>query len=213
MEGCEKQDNLIRTGIYGGNFNPIHNGHLRLALEAMEQFALEEVWFLPAAVQPFKQNLPVPDVRHRAAMIELAIRDIPHFSLCDYEMNKPGISYTFETMQYLKEACPERKFFFLMGEDSARSFLRWKHPEIICSCASLIIAPRGKKSGLAKEAAEIAAFPGAEVFLLDAPVYNISSTEIRQRWEEENFCSRHLNPDVREYISAHHLYDGKEEGT
>ena len=204
-------DQRRKTGVYGGNFNAVHNGHLQLARAAMEELQLEEVWFLPASIQPFKQELHIPDVRCRAAMIELAIQGIPHFSLCDYEMNKPGVSYTYETMQYLTKAYPDRKFYFLMGEDSARSFLSWRHPEIICACASLAIAPREDASRIREEADRIAALPKAEVVILHAPLYDISSTEIRRRHRDTGFCSRHLCPEVRRYMEEHHLYDGEED--
>lgn len=209
-------------GILGGNFNPVHNGHLSIAQKAYEQFHLDEVWFMPAWIQPLKQGLPVAPAEDRARMVELALWNVPQFSLCSYELEKKGVSYTCETLKALCRIWPDCKFFFILGADSIYSFDTWKHPEEICACASLLVACRHQE-GMRDEALFVCAEKlrrkyNADIAFIDTPFYDISSTDIRTLLKTEQpqsvskdkktvqKCRDVLPEDVYLYIKEHGLY-------
>ena len=111
-----------KIGIMGGTFNPIHNGHLLIAENARWQFGLDQICFLPAGIPPHKQNLMVLDGHSRCEMVQLAIEDNPDFYLSDYEVQRTEPSYTYLTLEYLKQKYPEDTLYFIMGADSLRDF-------------------------------------------------------------------------------------------
>lgn len=201
------------VGILGGSFNPIHNGHLNIAKRAYEQFHLDEIWFLPAFLQPLKQGMSATvSADDRKRMVELAVRDFPFFSMCSYELEKKGVSYTCETLRALKNTHPDTEFFFILGADSIYTFDSWKDPETICSCASLLVAARhqnGKPDSLlAKRAAYLTETYGARIHFIDAPFYDISSTEIRAD-HKAGCAAKYLPAAVLRYIETHGLYKNR----
>ena len=131
---------LKRVGILGGSFDPIHKGHLNIAQSAYEEFALDEVWFIPAGHSPNKDEKKMTAADIRAEMTALAIYDIPYFKLSRMEIDAEGTSYTYLTLTKLKEACPDIDFFFIMGADSLDYLEKWYHPEIICEKAVILAA-------------------------------------------------------------------------
>lgn len=136
------QKHLKRVGILGGSFDPIHKGHLNIAQSAYEEFALDEVWFIPAGHSPNKDEKKMTAADIRAEMTALAIYDIPYFKLSRMEIDAEGTSYTYLTLTKLKEACPDTDFFFIMGADSLDYLEKWYHPEIICEKAVILAAVR-----------------------------------------------------------------------
>ena len=201
-----------RIGILGGSFNPVHSGHLGIAKKAYEQFGLDEVWFMSAGIQPFKQGISSASAADRAQMIRLAIRGIPYFSLCTYELEKKGVSYTCQTLHALCRMYPDCSFFFLLGADSLYSFEHWLHPEEICSCAFLLVACRHQAhrpdDALYRKAEELQRALGARIDFIDTPFYDISSTHIRELLSEGSGpLPGHLLPEaVYQYIREHGLY-------
>jgi len=201
-----------RVGILGGSFNPIHNGHLNIAQKAMDQFFLDEIWFMPAWTQPLKQGITVTPGVHRKEMIRLAIEKHPGFSICTYELDKKGISYTCETLQAFCSLYPETDFFFIMGADSVNTFDHWKHPEIICQCVVLLVACRhqqGKEDQILYEQAEqLKSKYQARIEFLDTPFYDISSTQIRSFVQNNTaYPDQDILPDkVLQYINNNGLY-------
>lgn len=117
---------MATIGILGGTFDPIHFGHLRLAEEAREAWPLDEVWFLPAQVSPFKTDQPASPAEHRFAMVQAATEDHPHFCVSDVDLQRPGPSFTAETMRQLSEDYPEHEWVLILGMDAVRGFPRWK---------------------------------------------------------------------------------------
>lgn len=209
MESVHKR----QIGILGGNFNPIHNGHLAIAQKAYEQFQLDEIWIMPAAVQPLKIGLPVTPAKHRKHMIELAIKNIPYFKMCTYELDKQGVSYTCETLSDFCRLFPDTDFSFIMGADSIYTFEKWRKPELICSCARLLAACR-HQSGiqdeqLYKKAEFLRQQFGARIEFIESPFYDISSTQIRELLSNDTIHmkeQRILPVEVLSYIRECGLY-------
>ena len=124
------QKHLKRVGILGGSFDPIHKGHLNIAQSAYEEFALDEVWFIPAGHSPNKDEKKMTAADIRAEMTALAIYDIPYFKLSRMEIDAEGTSYTYLTLTKLKEACIILKL-------SVRRQLFWPQYVMIWICRRL----------------------------------------------------------------------------
>lgn len=215
MEQTEKKTTaslcgLQRIGVFGGSYNPVHCGHLQIAEAARVQFDLDQVWFVPAWIQPFKQDMQVVSAMHRRQMLSLALEPYPYFRICDYELEKKGISYTCDTIKALKKMLPDTHLYFIMGADSLDTFCTWYHPEEICACASILAAVRhrpGKSDELQRQADILRQSLGADIHFLQTPFYNISSTQIRQM-DPLTLAGQHLVPgSVLQYICEHHLYE------
>jgi nicotinate-nucleotide adenylyltransferase len=166
---------MIKTGIYGGSFNPIHNGHIALARQLLAAASLDEVWFVVSPQNPFKQtSSDLLDDVERLELTRLALADDDRLVACDYEYHLPKPSYTWHTLQSMSRDYPDRTFTLLIGADNWLAFDRWYHGEDILSRYSIVVYPR-KDSPI-----DALALP-TNVHLLDAELYNISSSEIRRR--------------------------------
>jgi nicotinate-nucleotide adenylyltransferase len=134
---------MKKIGLLGGSFDPIHFGHLNLAFELMERGQLEEVWFIPAHVNPLKTHIPPVSFEHRLAMLKLAVEGISPFKIKDLESRRPAPSYTVETLRLLLAEFTARvespHFYLLLGEDSIASFVHWHLPHEIVKMAHLLI--------------------------------------------------------------------------
>lgn len=166
---------MIRTGFYGGSFNPIHKGHIALAESFMQDMKLDDVWFVVSPQNPFKQtgNDLLADKR-RFEMVQLAIADNPRFCATDYEFHLPKPSYTWRTLKSLALEYPEREFVLLIGADNWVSFPRWDHYEDILHHHAIAVYPR-------RDYPINATLLPPGVTLLNTPLYDISSTDIRNR--------------------------------
>lgn len=130
-----------RVGLFGGTFNPIHLGHLRGAEEVREDFALEEIIFIPASLPPHKVQTDVVDSKHRLEMVRLAISKNPFFSLSDIELKRPGKSYSIYTLQYFRENYPW-KFYFILGSDAFIEIETWKGYQNLFALSDFIVMVR-----------------------------------------------------------------------
>jgi len=178
---------MKKIGIMGGTFNPIHTGHLMLAEWALDAIKLDEVWFIPTGISYQKKSQEVLAGEERLYMTELAIRDNEHFRCLDLEVRRKGYTYSYETLEQLKERYPEREFFFIIGADCLFSLENWRHPERILACCTLIAAVRGdtawQEMEEKKRELEQKYLSGRNGRILLIPFLNlsISSTQIRQR--------------------------------
>ena len=201
-----------KIGILGGTFDPIHTGHLMLAEEARCALSLDRILFIPAGIQPFKQDRPGGASNlERADMVRLAVSGNPFFSLSLVEMEKAGISYTYETLEILTERFAGDDLTFLMGADSLFDIASWKNPERIMARCSIAAAQRegDDLEACMDKAEELRSSFGARITILRLPRIDISSTDIRRRIAEGTSI-RYLVPDsVREYIALHGLYRPK----
>ena len=150
----------MRLGIFGGTFDPVHYGHLLLAECCREQCKLDEVWFLPAAVPPHKQDLELSSAEDRINMLELAIAGQSAFGVCRYEIDRGGVNYTFETLAHFHEEDPCRELFFLLGADMLADLPHWRHPAQILELAVPVAVRRPGAGEL--DFAEFAPFASPE---------------------------------------------------
>ncbi len=197
----------MKIGIMGGTFNPIHNAHLMLGEYAYRNFELDEVWFMPNGNPPHKDNPNLLDnSMFRKEMVELAIEDIPYFKLCDYEINRKGKSYSYETMEYFKSIYPEYEFYFIVGADSLFSIEKWKHPERLLKLVTLLATYRDDidtSEEMDRQINYLNQKYGSDIRLLKTPIMSISSSEIRDNVKElESF----MPEKVAAYVRKHQLY-------
>ena len=199
---------MERIGIYGGSFNPPHIGHLEAARSALRSLKLDRLLLIPAGQAPHKsspEGTPAP--AHRLEMLRIAARGLEKTEISDLEMNREGPSYTYETVEQLRKLYPDAELVLLMGTDMFLSFLTWKNPERICKNATLGVFCRGlrkEKDAIYAKRAELEAL-GAKVELVDNPVIDISSTQMR-RMLVFRFGRFLLPKGVWEYIRENKLY-------
>lgn len=209
---------IKKVGILGGTFDPIHWGHLNLAFELMEKRHLDQVWFVPAQLNPFKtQTLPT-SLDHRLAMVKLAIQSIPEFYLKDSEKKRPSPSYTIHTLQaFIKEQAAHptlHQFYLLMGEDSVPGFFQWYLAEEIVQLVSLLI---GSRSGIwcypLDNHLSLPICQAIQAGLTPTRLMDISGTVIRQRLAQGLYCGHLVCASVLDYIQANQLYSSSLETT
>jgi len=155
---------MKRIGIFGGSFNPIHNGHIALAQAVLRQCVLDEVWLMVSPQNPLKQNMDLLDDHLRFEMVQKALEDVSGVKACDYELHLPKPSYTWHTLQSLSRDFPECRFTLILGGDNWAHFQRWYHWQDILRSCEVAVYPRDGYAGT-----------------IEAPLVNVSSTEIRQK--------------------------------
>ena len=172
----------MRVGIYGGTFDPVHLGHLVLAESCREACALDEVWFMPAAISPHKQTRPVTPGKQRLEMLRFAIAGHTQFKLSSWELDRPGPSYTVETLRHLKQEDPDRELFLLMGADSLADFPAWREPQEILKLAQLVVVNRGDRAvDLTPFIEAFGVSRAVEIQQVNMPAIDISASAIRAR--------------------------------
>jgi nicotinate-nucleotide adenylyltransferase len=196
----------MRLGIFGGSFDPVHNGHLALARACQKQIALDEVWFMPTAVQPLKAHGPHAGDHDRVEMLRLATADLPVWRVCTLEIDRGGRSYTVDTMRQLHEELPEAELFFLIGADALRDVWQWKDPHEIFRLATPLIVHRPAEARPDLAALGSLCTPATQPRIVDMPLLDISSTEIRRRVGVGESIESLTPSAVREYIAQHRLY-------
>ena len=154
----------MRTGIFGGSFNPIHVGHIALAKAALKQCGLDEVWLMVSPQNPLKQNMELLDDGLRFRLAQQALEGVDGVVASDYELRLPRPSYTWNTLRHLAKDYPDRTFILLIGGDNWAHFQRWRHWQDILRQFDVAVYPRGEYLGT-----------------FDAPLFDVSSTEIRER--------------------------------
>jgi nicotinate-nucleotide adenylyltransferase len=198
----------LRVGILGGVFNPPHLGHLVCAQEALVQLELEKVVFMPVGQAPHRELEGDPGAEVRLEMVELAAGDDARFAISRAELDRPGPSYTVDTLRELREKVDD-ELFLILGGDQAAALPAWHEPETVLSLATVAVVERSNWSRNAI-GIKIGRLPGAErVRYLDMPIIQISSSAIRRRVFEGKPI-RYLVPDkVANYIGANGLYGAK----
>ena len=196
----------MNIGIFGGTFDPPHVGHLVIADQALTQLKLDEVWFMPAGQPPHKANNHVSAAVHRVEMTRLAIQDHAGFKLSTFDVDRPGPHYSAIAIELLEQTHPQHDWYFIMGEDSLEDLPRWYEPRRLIAQATLAVAGRPGASTDLHDLEQ--AIPGlsAKVRWVDAPLVDLSSTQLRQM-ANAGASLRYLVPDaVLEYIHQHRLY-------
>jgi nicotinate-nucleotide adenylyltransferase len=198
----------MRRGILGGTFDPIHTGHLILAQEVLWRLGLDEVWFVPTGEPWMKRGQRLTSQTHRKAMIELAINENKRFKLSTLEMDRPGETYTVDTLEELRAGeMRDGDILFIMGVDTLNSMHRWKSPKRLLELVQIVVALRPGHGAL-DLGSLLAIDPTIDEHLITVhmPLIEISGTELRRRaGSGESY--RYLVPDaVGEYIKSNGLY-------
>ena len=192
-------------GVFGGTFDPVHHGHLALAEEACDALGLESVIFVPAAVPPHKPGVPVARAEHRLAMVEAAIAGNPRFSVTRLELDRPGPSFSVDTLERL--AGRRDDLWFILSSEALAGLPTWREPDRILELARLAVLPRAGQSTI-DERWVGEHYPGREdrFRFLPGPLLPISGSVVRQRVAAGRSI-RYLVPDaVARYIAQHRLY-------
>ena len=203
-----------RIGILGGSFNPVHTGHLILAQDALEQFGLSRVVFVPAAQPPHKPSLQLAPAADRMAMLRLALGDDARLAVSEDEIQRGGVSFTVDTLRRLREQLPDAALFFIIGGDTLRELHTWKDIYAVLELATIITVARPGFSvdGLDEEALRLRdPWPRRlAANVATGHLVEISATDIRNR-VSRGLSIRYLVPQsVAGYIAAHGLYRNQE---
>lgn len=197
---------MSRIALFGGSFNPIHNGHLHLAQTVHQQCGLDRMLLMPSGTAPHKSSDAYAPAADRLAMCRLAAEPYPWLEISDYELTKPGKSYTVETLRYLHSCFPEDALFLLTGSDMLLSFDSWYCWQEILTLAGLLCVSRGTEPEdvLRQKAAELSSY--GQVTVVHAKPLPMSSSQIRHKIELCRKFSCYLPENVVQYIMLHRLY-------
>jgi nicotinate-nucleotide adenylyltransferase len=220
---------MMRLGLLGGSFNPIHNCHLTVAAQTREALDLDRVLFIPTGDPPHKDFGSLAPARHREAMVRLAIEGEPSFGLSDVELRRQGKSYSIDTIRALQaEMGPASELFFMIGLDAFLDLPSWKEADILLRTCRFVVVSRPRVSF--RQLATMPLFPpvdqdklnaldqgatprlsipvpgGERLTLLHLPPCHVSASEIRQRIREHRNVSDMLPLPVQSYIIQHCLY-------
>ncbi len=196
-----------RVGIFGGTFDPIHMGHLIVAETIMDEFHLDKVVFIPAAVPPHKLDKQISPAKHRYMMTMLATCSNPRFQVSDMEMHRQGPSYSRDTLaQLLEEHGRDTEFYFIVGADSVENLHTWNRiDELLTMCHFIGASRPGCMPDMEKIAQRFGSL-AEKIHCLETPELEISSTEIRHRVGQKRTI-RYIVPEtVEQYIYKEKLY-------
>jgi nicotinate-nucleotide adenylyltransferase len=183
---------VSRVGVFGGTFDPVHVGHLAIANDALDELALDRVYFVPARRSPLKEEGPIASAEDRLAMLTAAIADEPRFRISRVELDREGPSFTVDTLEGLRG---EGELFLILGSDAYADFQRWREPARIKGLATIVLAAR----------------PGSPnaphgVRMLDSPLMDISSRELRARAARSRSLRYLVPKEALRYLEEHRLY-------
>lgn len=197
-----------KVGILGGTFNPIHFGHLILAQNAYEEYELDKVLFIPTGISHFKDQNIVLDKKVRCDMTRLAIEDNECFELSTIEIERPGNSYTCDTILQLKETDPDCEYYLIVGADTVFMMEKWMNPQLIFDNAIILASVRDDNGTdeLRKKAEELRNRYNADIRILHSPMIDISSTTIREKVNAHKSVKYLLPDKVIAYIEKNGLY-------
>ncbi len=197
---------MQRVGILGGTFDPPHIGHLILGEYTAEALELDCLLFVPAADPPHKQEQRKTAVHHRLAMVEIALADNPHFQLSQVDMERSGPHYSVDMVRIIQQQYPGAELYFVMGGDSLRDLPKWNQPEVLIELCKLAVMRRPGDNVTPDMHQAVLPTLAERVVMIDAPVLEISSSQITQRIRDHRSV-RYVVPDaVLAYIHENKLY-------
>ena len=192
-----------RLGVMGGTFDPVHHGHLVAASEVAARFDLDEVVFVPTGHPTFKQDQSVTEAEHRYLMTVIATASNPRFTVSRVDVERPGLTYTVDTLRDLKSARLDADLYFITGADAIEQILTWKDAEELFAMAHFVAVTRPGHT------LSVEGLPPDRVSILEVPALAISSTDVRAR-ARAGQPVWYLVPDgVVQYIAKHRLYRGQ----
>jgi nicotinate-nucleotide adenylyltransferase len=206
---------IDRIGIFGGTFDPPHLGHMILASEALCQLKLDKVLFMLSPDPPHKREQEKSNVQHRFKMLQTMIKNDSNFGISTVDLDRPGPHYTVDSMHLLHQMYPNAKLVYLMGADSLQSLYKvwYKAAEFVELCDEIGVMLRPSThldtNGLEEH------YPGInqKIRLIDAPLLEISSSEIRDRIQSDGHYRYYLDKEVYQYLNQHQVYPRKDSAT
>ena len=199
---------MSKIGLMGGTFDPIHNGHIALAKQALTEFRLVRILFIPNYCPWMKSGRRIADANDRIDMVRAAIQDEPRFDLSYIEINAGGNSYTSNTVLQLKKEHPEDTYFFILGADSLFTIEQWVHPEIIFQCVTILAAVRDDcdLEALKAQKEHLTDKYHGDIRLMHMQRIEISSTYIRDHFYTSENTGKMLPAPVCQIIKERQLY-------
>ena len=194
----------MKIGLYFGTFNPIHVGHLIIANHMAEYSDLEQIWMVVTPHNPHKQKNTLLDDYQRLHLVNLAIEEYPKIKATDVEFKLSQPNYTVNTLAHLKDKFPQHEFSLIMGEDNLKSLHKWKNYEYILENHAIYIYPRVSQA-IEKES-DSAVQNHPKIHKIDAPIVEISSTDIRENIKNKKNVRPLLSEKVWNYIDHNNFY-------
>lgn len=201
----------MKVGIFGGTFDPIHNGHIAVADAIYKSSELDEIVFMPSYISPHKQFKHITDPDHRIKMLNLAVEGFPFLMVSTFEIDRKETSYTYVTMQELQNMFPENEYYFIIGADMVFDLPNWyRVRDLLKECSFIAMQRPGYKSELMdKQIAILRNDYCANLTFVEVPQMDLSSTVIREKIRKGESVSHLLPQRVKEYIDEHALYGMK----
>jgi nicotinate-nucleotide adenylyltransferase len=193
---------MKKIGLFFGSFNPIHIGHLILANYILENSNMDELWFVVSPQNPFKDKKSLLTDHNRLDMVQLAVKNYPKMRASNVEFSLPKPSYTIDTLTYLKEKYPNYSFALIMGEDNLDSLPKWKNAEKLMCDYQIIVYPRTFEG----EKKDSEYLQHENISMVNAPIIELSATEIRNMIKEGKNVRPMLPPEVFEYLDGSSFY-------
>ncbi len=191
---------MRRIGIFGGSFNPIHNGHAIIANYIMQHGGLDQLWLMVSPQNPLKQPHEMAGELHRLRMTEMVSHRIDGVETSAFEFTMPRPSYTIDTLHALQEMFPDDEFWLVIGADNWAVWDRWRAHDEIVQQFHLLIYPRlGFEVNIPDELSD-------RVHLVNAPIIELSSTTVRELLSQGQCIAFYVPADVEQYIVKHQLY-------
>ncbi|HCO21081.1 MAG: nicotinate-nucleotide adenylyltransferase [Cloacibacterium normanense] len=197
---------MKKIGLFFGSFNPIHIGHLILANYILENSDMDELWFVVSPQNPFKDKKSLLADHNRLDMVQLAVKNYPKMRASNVEFSLPKPSYTIDTLTYLKEKYPNYSFALIMGEDNLDSLPKWKNAEKLMSDYQIIVYPRTFEGGTSTSLSVSKIKNQENINIINAPIIELSATEIRKMIKEGKNVRPMLPPEVFEYLDGSSFY-------
>ena len=195
-----------KIGLFFGSFNPIHIGHLILANYILEHSDMQELWFVVSPQNPFKEKKSLLNDHNRLDMVQLAIKNYQKMRASNVEFSLPTPSYTIDTLTYLQEKHPDYSFSLIMGEDNLGSLHKWKNYELLLQNYQVIVYPRIFGEDISSSPNVTQLKNHHNIHKIDAPIIELSATEIRDMIKSGKNVRPMLPPEVFEYLDGSSFY-------
>lgn len=198
-----------RIGLLGGTFDPIHNGHLRVARALRRRLGLHQVWLIPARTPPHKPRGVVAPARARLQMVRLAVRGDSHLRARDLELKRGGPSYTIQTVRALRRRYPGTRFLLLLGADAAAGIRTWHRYRQLLKLIDVVVFPRQSAPRPSRAALKRWGFPPEQARVVNVGAPSIAARGLRLRLRHGQSLKGLVPPRVAGYIARHRLYRQK----
>lgn len=199
---------MKRKGIFGGTFDPIHNGHLHIAYEALYKLGLDKVIFIPSGNPPHKTDKIVTDAQLRFTLVKETIESEKKFEVSDYEIKKKNLSYTYETLKFFNSLQPETEWYFITGVDCLMQIDTWKNVHHILNQCKFVVfnRPGYSKQDIEDQKRKVEEKYDKKIIFLDIPILEISSTQIREKIKKGESISYLIPEKVNYLLNEMELY-------